>query len=170
MNKLVALAIVVGFAFLQSCGDDDTCTTIVAAEKLAAVNQEKLTSDLAIIDAYLSANGIVAEIEPNKMRYVITELGTGVTPCLESRVTVKYKGNLLSDPSLPPFDQTTTGYTFSLSNLILGWQLVLPLVPEGSKLTLYVPSGYGYGASVAAGGKIPANANLIFEMELAAVR
>jgi FKBP-type peptidyl-prolyl cis-trans isomerase len=85
---------------------------------------------------------------------------------------VKYKGTLLSNPDLPPFDESVSGtkFPFPLSGLILGWQLVLPkFVPVGTKVTLYIPSGYAYGASVAAGGKIPANANLIFDIELVAV-
>lgn len=171
MKQLFVIAVLVGFAFLQSCGDDDTCTKVVAADKLAAVDQTRLVSDIAVIDAYLSANGIVAQKEPNGVRYVITSTGTGATPCLESRITVKYKGTLLSNPDLPPFDESTTPikFPYALSQLILGWQLVLPnYAPEGTKVTLYIPSGFAYGTSVAAGGKIPANASLIFDIELVA--
>jgi FKBP-type peptidyl-prolyl cis-trans isomerase len=53
--------------------------------------------------------------------------------------------------------------------LILGWLLVLPTVPAGSKLTLYIPSGLGYGEAGGANGKIPSNANLIFEIEFVAI-
>jgi len=168
MNKFFAIAIVIGLGFLQSCGDDDTCTKEVPADKLAKVDQVRLESDIATIDAYLSNNGIVAQTEPHGMRYVITEMGSGITPCLENRVTVKYVGTLLNGGN--QFDAATSDITFSLSGLILGWQLVMPLVPVGSKVTLYVPSGYGYGSSVAAGGKIPSNANLVFEIEFVGVK
>ncbi len=171
MNKAIVMALIVGMAFMQSCGsnDDPTCTKEVAADKISKVDQTRLTTDIATIDAYLSTNGIVAQTEPNGVRYVVTSLADADLPCLESKVTVKYKGNLLSNPGGTPFDETTTGRTFTLSGLILGWQLVLPnYVPVGSKVTLYIPSGYAYGATVSGGGKIPANANLIFEIELVA--
>ena len=172
MNKVIVFALILGMVFIQSCDKDDdpSCTKEVEADKLAKIDQTKLASDIIAIDAYLSSKGIVAQKEPNGVRYVIATLGAGEKPCIESRITVKYKGNLLSNPDLPPFDSNTAGLTFSLSGVILGWQLVLPnYVPAGTKVTLYIPSGYAYGTSGAAGGKIPANANLIFEIELDAV-
>ena len=173
MNRIIGIAWVIGLIIIQSCGKDSdpTCTKEVAADKISAVDQTRLASDITAIDNYLMKNGIVAQAEPNGVRYTIASLGTGVTYCLESKVTATYKGLLLSDPTKAPFDQNTVGATFSLSGLILGWQLVLPkYAPVGTKLTLYIPSGYAYGSSVAGGGKIPANANLIFEMEILAVK
>ena len=167
------MALVAGLVMLQSCGKDGdpTCTREVAADKLTAVDQTKLASDIMAIDTYLNNNNILAQAEPNGVRYVIASQGTGTLPCLESKTTVKYKGLLLSDPNKAPFDQNTTGVTFTLSGLILGWQLVLPkYAPVGTMVTLYIPSGYAYGSSVSAGGKIPANANLIFEVEVIAVK
>lgn len=170
MNRIFLIVFILGLVFLQACKDDDaTCTKVVPADKLVSVDKTRLAKDVETIDAYLTANSIVAQAEPQGTRYVVTSLGTGETPCLESRVTVKYVGKLLVDPTRPPFDQSATGVTFPLQNLILGWQLVLPLIPLGSKITLYIPSGYAYGTSGGAGGKIPSNANLIFEMELIAI-
>ncbi len=176
MKRLFITVFILGLIFFQACNkkDDPTCTQEVTAEKLASVDQTRLTSDIQAIDNYLATNNISGvEYEPNEtngVRYVISSLGTGETiSCLEHKVNVKYKGNLLSNPDLTPFDEKTTGISFTLSNLILGWQLVLPLIPSGSKVTLYIPSGYGYGVNGAAGGKIPSNANLIFEIELIGV-
>ena len=171
MNKLFAIAMVAGLVLLQACGsDDDTCTTEVPASKLTSVDQARLASDIAAIDAYLSSNGIVAQTEPSGTRYVITTTGTGVTPCLENRVTVNYVGKLLSSGNQFDASKPNEPLTFTLSGLILGWQLVMPLVPVGSKVTLYIPSGYGYGSTVAANGKIPANSNLIFEIDFVGAR
>jgi len=169
MNKLFAIVMMAGLVLLHACGsDDDTCTKTVPAEQLTSVDQARLNSDIAAIDAYLASKGIVAQTEPNGTRYVINSTGTGVTPCLENRVTVKYVGKLMTSGN--QFDASANDITFVLSNLILGWKLVMPIVPVGSKVTLYIPSGYGYGSTVAAGGKIPANSNLIFEIEFVGVR
>ena len=67
------------------------------------------------------------------------------------------------------FDSSTNA-TFPLSALVLGWQLVLPLIPAGSKVTLYIPSGYAYGSSGGGKGVIPADANLIFEVEILGIK
>lgn len=152
------------FALFAGCSDDE-CTSRVAQSRLNAVNQTKLTQDVAAIDAFLAAEGIVAIEDVTGMRYVVTLTGTGAKPCLESRITFKYKGMLLDGGSV--FDQNTTGLTYPLKQLILGWQIVLPQLKAGTKATLYIPSGYGYGPHALPG--IPANSNLIFEIELVSV-
>jgi FKBP-type peptidyl-prolyl cis-trans isomerase FkpA len=156
-----------GFLLLDSCKDDPTCTTSVPESKLTGINQDQLTIDIGKIDAFLVSKNITnVLIEPNGVRYVINTMGTGSKiPCLESRVRIAYTGWNIQSTKSNAFDSSADA-TFTLSGLILGWQLVLPLVPGGSKVTLYVPSVYAYGSSVAAGGVIPANANLVFEIEL----
>jgi FKBP-type peptidyl-prolyl cis-trans isomerase len=145
------------------CNNDD-CSTSVSKSRLSAVNQTQLAGDVAAISAYLAANGITAIEDPSGMRYAVTHEGTGAKPCLESTITFKYKGMLL-DGSV--FDENTTGLTYPLKQLILGWQIVLPKLQAGTKATLYIPSGYGYGPNELPG--IPANSNLIFEIELVSV-
>jgi FKBP-type peptidyl-prolyl cis-trans isomerase len=157
-----------GFLLLDGCKNNDpTCTPSVPENRITAVDQVQLEKDKGLIDAYLVSKNITnVIIEPNGVRYVINTMGTGSKiPCLESRIRIAYTGWNLQSTKSNAFDSNANA-TFTLSGLILGWQLVLPLVPGGSKVTLYVPSGYAYGSSVAAGGKIPANANLVFEIEL----
>jgi len=178
MKKLFVLLFCSAFLFLEGCkdDDDDKCTKEVPDDKLSVVDQTRLKADsLAIVD-YLAANSITGTEIKNNVRYLITQLGTGVTPCIESTVIVKYQGRLMKtgsifDPSPGSgVDWQSREANFKLSNLILGWQIALPVLPLGSKATLYIPSGYGYGASGGGGGTIPSNANLIFEMEITAVR
>ncbi len=49
--------------------------------------------------------------------------------------------------------------------VIKGWDEGIALLNKGAKATLYIPSKLGYGAQ-GAGGKIPPDATLIFEVEL----
>jgi FKBP-type peptidyl-prolyl cis-trans isomerase FkpA len=168
MKKLViGIFLCGGFLFLDSCKDDPTCTTSVAESRLTSINQDQLTIDTGKIDTFLASKNITnVLIEPHGVRYVINSLGTGSKiPCLENRIRIAYTGWNIQSTKSNAFDSSADA-TFTLSGLILGWQLVLPLVPGGSKVTLYVPSVYAYGSSVAAGGVIPANANLVFEIEL----
>jgi len=153
-----------GLLLAQAGCKDDECTTSVSPSRLEAVNQTQLVEDVGIILVYLGFHGITAIEDPSGIRYVITQEGSGAKPCLESTITFKYKGMLL-DGSV--FDENTTGLTYPLKQLILGWQIVLPQLKAGAKATLYIPSGYGYGPNELPG--IPANSNLIFEIELVAV-
>jgi FKBP-type peptidyl-prolyl cis-trans isomerase len=43
----------------------------------------------------------------NKVRYLITELGTGETPCLESNIKIKYRGSLMKTGYIFDPDQET---------------------------------------------------------------
>jgi FKBP-type peptidyl-prolyl cis-trans isomerase len=177
----LAAPILVGLLSVQSCKKDDDdkgpkCTKEVAESKITAPNQDKIASDLVLIEQYLADNGInIATTQiKNNVRYLITELGTGETPCIESNIKIKYRGRLMRSGYIFDPDQETQRdvdwqereLTYNLSSLITGWQIVLPSIPVGSKLTLYIPSGYGYGTSGSLSGSVPVNANLIFEIEL----
>ena len=123
----------------------------------------QLEKDIVIIDQYLADRGITATEDTTGVRYVIHTLGTGPIPTLSTCIRVNYTGTLLSDGS--QFD-TNSDIKFILSspNLINGWKIAFPKLPQGSKATLYIPSVYAYGPSSQA--TIPANSNLIFEVEL----
>jgi FKBP-type peptidyl-prolyl cis-trans isomerase len=157
MRKLaVLLTIVVG---LSGCGDNQLLTF-----------EEQLAKDVIAIDAYLAENNILNVVEdPSGIRYVVNQEGTGLTPEISWIVKVKYKGNLLTDPDGFPFDQNTVGAEFILSKLIEGWQIILTQHKEGADLTLYIPSGYGYGFK-GSPPNIPSNANLIFDITLMSAR
>lgn len=133
-------------------------------EELSA--SEQLAHDIQVIDEYLSAHSITAQQDPSGLRYVVTTPGTGQIPNLANTITVTYVGKLLSDGSV--FDQSTSPVSFKLSQLISGWQIGFQLLKKGSKATLYVPSGLGYGTS--GSGPIPSNANLIFDVSLIDVK
>jgi len=137
------------------------CTKEVAADKLAAVDQTQLQKDIVTIDAYLASKSIVATQDPTGLRYVITKAGDSATPCLETFVTVKYAGRLLNGTG---FDAAVNPISFQLKGLILGWQIGFLKFGRGTKATLYIPSGLAYGT--VSQTKIPANSNLIFDVEV----
>ena len=97
----------------------------------------------------------------------MTVEGTGTKPTTASTVEVKYKGSLINGTV---FDQTATDktFTYALSGLILGWQIGIPLMKEGGKAILIIPSQLGYGRENL--GVIPPNSVLIFDIELIDVK
>jgi FKBP-type peptidyl-prolyl cis-trans isomerase len=143
------------------------CWLLVAAcskepEVLSPADQ--LVKDTQAIDDYLATKNITAVKDPSGLRYVVTSQGTGAKPSLDLNVNINYEGKILE--SGQTFDKSTTAVTFPLYNLIQGWQIGLPLVNKGSKVTLYIPSGLGYGPNGSGDGSIPSNANLMFDLEI----
>jgi len=130
-----------------------------------AAQSSKLASDIAAIDTYLETNEIVAEYDSG-IHYVITEVGLGAAPSLYSQIKISFKGKLLSDGSEFINEITMPSATFSsrVVNYPHGVLLGLQLMNEGGKATFYVPSGLAYGSRSNPG--VPANSNIIFEIEL----
>ena len=156
------IVIVLMTVLFDNCSTDmKKCTQQVPAADLAAVDQTQLTKDVAFIDTYLAGLGITP-MKDGALRYVISSPGTGNAPCLESNISVTYSGKLMSKGTV--FDASTTPTTFQLSGLILGWKVGLLNVSKGAVITLYIPSGYAYGAIARTG--IPANSNLVFDLVL----
>jgi len=95
-------------------------------------------------------------------------VGTGATAEAGDTVTVNYVGALTNGTV---FDASanhgTTGFTFNLGagQVIKGWDQGIVGMKEGGKRQLVIPAELAYG-SQAVGGVIPANATLVFEVEL----
>ena len=162
MKNIIISIFLVSLHFLLSCADNrNNFYNNPCFAKLPYT--EQMAIDIAIIDKYLNQEGIMAEIDQSGLRYSIIIEGEGSRPTTDSTVVVKYKGTLMSDNNL--FDENTEGIELPLSLVIDGWKIGLPLIKEGGKIMLYVPSQLGYGCS-GSGSTIPSNANLIFEVEL----
>lgn len=119
------------------------------------------------------AGGSVAELQR-----IDQPAGTGATAASGSDVTVHYTG-WLYDENAPDqrgekFDSSVDRgepFTFLLGagQVIRGWDDGVAGMKVGGKRVLLIPSDYGYG-SRGAGGVIPPNASLVFEVELLDVK
>ena len=158
------LSLVVVFLAAFGCAEDDEFGCQLSTN--LNVDQEQLTKDIELIDAFLDDNGITAQIDPSGLRYVVNDPGQGATAGLCDQVSVTYVGTLLSDGS--QFDAASSPVNFVLGALITGWQIGIPIIQPGGSVTLYIPSVYGYGEA-GLGSSIPGNANLVFEINLVAV-
>jgi FKBP-type peptidyl-prolyl cis-trans isomerase FkpA len=128
---------------------------------------DQTEADDQAINSYLTSNNLTATKDPSGLYWIMTAEGTGTSPTAASTVEVKYKGSLLNGTV---FDQTAADKTFTypLSGLILGWQIGIPMMKEGGKAKLLIPSQLGYGSSNL--GVIPPNSVLIFDIELIDVK
>jgi len=117
-------------------------------------------SEVEALETYLSSNKIEATKDPHGFYYKIEAAGTSTRPDACSEVSVNYKGTLTNGTV---FDQKSDA-RFQLKGLISGWQMGIPLIGNGGKITLYLPPTFAYGDK--ASGGIPANSILIFSIDL----
>lgn len=108
---------------------------------------------------------------PTELTAADIEVGTGAEAVPGKSVTVHYVGML---PDGTVFDASAPrgqAFTFNLGagQVIQGWERGVVGMKEGGKRRLIIPPELGYGEQ-GAGGVIPPNATLIFDVELVEVR
>ena len=99
--------------------------------------------------------------------YSIEKEGEGEQPQKGNTVKVHYKGELLDGTVFDSSFKRNQPIEFSIGvgQVIPGWDEGIALLTKGAKATLIIPSDLAYG-SAGAGGVIPPNATLKFEVEL----
>ena len=126
-----------------------------------AANQQKLVDDLKA--------GM--QVTPSGLYYKITKTTAGAVPQKGDQVSVHYAGKLVDGTE---FDSSfkrnqPIDIAIGIGQVIKGWDEGILLLKEGETATLLIPSELGYG-SAGAGGVIPPNAWLIFDVELVKVK
>ncbi|MEI6513711.1 MAG: FKBP-type peptidyl-prolyl cis-trans isomerase [bacterium] len=105
------------------------------------------------------------------LQYEDTVEGTGPSPEKGQTVTVHYVGMLTDGKE---FDSSVKrgqpfAFTIGVGQVIKGWDEGVSTMKVGGKRRLTIPPNLGYGAA-GAGGVIPPNATLIFDVELLGVK
>ena len=105
------------------------------------------------------------------MRYEIIKEGTGASPKHGDSVTVHYTGWLEDGTKFDSSVDRGKPFTFKLGvgQVIQGWDDGVATMKVGGKTKFFIPPELGYG-SRGAGGVIPPNATLIFEVELLSIK
>jgi FKBP-type peptidyl-prolyl cis-trans isomerase FklB len=99
------------------------------------------------------------------IQYKVIKEGNGESPSIDDTVVAHYRGTLIDGTVFDSSYKRGEPATFPLSNVIQGWQEILPLMKVGSKWEVFIPSEMAYGAK-GAGANIGPNETLIFEIEL----
>ncbi len=102
------------------------------------------------------------------LKYTDQVVGTGATPRSDQMVTVHYRGTLAATGA--QFDSSYDKgqpATFAMTGVIKGFAEGLSTMKVGGKRTILIPAALAYGANAKPG--IPANSDLVFELELIAV-
>ena len=90
--------------------------------------------------------------------------GTGASPKATDRVKVHYHGSLIDGTVFDSSVERGEPVTFALNQVVEGWTEGLQMMKVGGKAKLTIPPELAYGPGGRSG--IPANATLIFEVEL----
>ncbi len=112
---------------------------------------------------------------PNGLKYTDTKIGDGATATPGSKVSLHYTGWLYNNGVKgTKFDSSVDRgqpfqFTLGAHQVIAGWDEGVAGMKVGGKRTLIIPPELGYGAR-GAGGVIPPNATLIFDVELLGVQ
>ena len=156
LSRSLALASALAAVFIAPSG----VTLALAADTAPTVPQSKLDANMP------------------QLQITDTMVGNGAEAVKGKTVAVHYTGWLF-DPAKPDkkgqkFDSSVdrgTPFTFPLGagRVIKGWDEGVAGMHVGGKRTLVIPPAMGYG-SRGAGGVIPPDATLLFDVELLAVR
>lgn len=151
MNRYIAVVLVIlsltaVFAIAQS-----------AAKKAAAPNTDSASK--------VSGDGVKTD---SGLIYWDIRVGNGQTAKEGSHVRVHYTGWLTTGKKFDSSVDAGKPFDFTIGNreVIKGWEEGVAGMRVGGKRQLRIPPALGYGAEGTPGGPIPANATLIFDIQL----
>jgi len=133
--------------------------------------EQKIAEAKEQMDAELDKLAAGFDKTESGLRYQIVQKGSGAKASQGKEISVHYKGQL---PDGRVFDSSydrkqPIDFTVGVGQVIKGWDEGLQLLQVGDKARLVIPSHLAYG-SQGAGGVIPPDATLIFDVELMAVK
>jgi len=104
---------------------------------------------------------------PSGLQYKVLREGKGKSPKATDTVVAHYRGTLINGTEFDSSYPRNEPASIRLNSVIKGWTEALPLMKEGAKWRLFIPTELAYGENGA--GPIEPNAALIFEIELISV-
>jgi len=132
---------------------------LVPTEILASESPQEANSNVQSNSQYTTT--------PSGLQYRDLETGTGTMPQSGQQVVVHYTGTLQDGTKFDSSRDRNQPFQFRIGvgQVIKGWDEGVSTMRVGGRRQLVIPPDLGYGAR-GAGGVIPANATLVFDVEL----
>ncbi|WP_179348657.1 peptidylprolyl isomerase [Winogradskyella pacifica] len=151
-----------------------------AAEKFNAIEafrtfegsrEKRIAEEREAVRAELDKLAVGFDETKSGLRYQIIQKGDGKKAEKGNTVSVHYKGQLADGTVFDSSYKRNSPLDFQVGvgQVIAGWDEGICLLNVGDKARLVIPSDLGYGAA-GAGGVIPPNATLVFDVELMGVK
>jgi peptidylprolyl isomerase len=145
-----------------------TSSTTIA--EVSTPNASDVSDRLIALDSKQENKPMNAEnavTTPSGLKYVVVKEGDGSTPSTGQTVTVHYTGTLEDGTKFDSSRDRNRPFDFKIGvgQVIKGWDEGVGSMKIGERRTLIIPPDLGYGER-GAGGVIPPNATLIFDVEL----
>jgi FKBP-type peptidyl-prolyl cis-trans isomerase FkpA len=104
----------------------------------------KPETEFAQMAAFCNANSITYTVDSNGIYYQVIDQGSGVTPNMNSVITVTYTASTLDGNVV---DNTASPVSKPLSEFIEGWRLAIPYIQKGGHIKMVLPSSLAYGCT-----------------------
>ena len=137
--------------------------TLSAALATLSFSTSSLWAQDAVTTAAAKEAGAV--VTPSGLVYRALTDGSGATPSASDKVKVHYRGTFPDGKEFDSSYKRGEPIEFPLNGVIPCWTEGVQRMKVGGKAKLTCPSAIAYGAR-GAGGVIPPNATLLFEVEL----
>ncbi|ASP39474.1 peptidylprolyl isomerase [Bacterioplanes sanyensis] len=151
--------------------DDETIQAAFAqmredhVRKQEALNDEMAQKSEAFLQENASREGVVVLDSGLQYEVMTAGNGEGESPAATDTVSVHYHGTLTDGSVFDSSVDRGEPAQFPVNMVIKGWTEALQLMKPGDKWKLFIPADLAYGAR-SPSPKIPANAALVFEVEL----
>jgi len=147
-------------------------STDTSKEQPKQQEQQTSTQQKTMNTTTRSLNNFTPVSKVTKLEKIDTVIGTGEEVKAGSTVSVHYTGAVAATGTVfqSSKDFGPNPVTFPLSQVIKGWTDGIPGMKVGGTRRLVIPADQAYGANPPAGSGIPANAALVFDVELVAIK
>ena len=148
-------------------GQDSQVPVENEEQLMSALTEALMQQKSASSESFLQENAARPEVTTTTsgLQYEVLVEGTGPKPAATDTVVTHYHGTLTDGTVFDSSVERGSPASFPVNRVIAGWTEALQMMGTGSKWRLVIPPELAYGER-GAGGAIPPNATLVFEVEL----
>ena len=162
----IAVVLICGSVLIFSAllGNSPKQQAVASELQQPAINSQSIAQNISSEESMDLSNATTTD---SGLKYVVIQEGDGASPQTGENVTVHYTGTLEDGSKFDSSRDRNRPFSFKLGvgQVIKGWDEGVADMKVGERRTLIIPPELGYGAR-GAGGVIPPNATLIFDVEL----